>query len=45
MVGNTFPYTVQDWVDDVNLAHSAGIDAFALNIGSDSWQPQKVADA
>src|SRR5271154_5267292 len=23
MVGNTFPYTVDDWTDDINLAHSS----------------------
>ena len=45
MVGNTFPYTVADWQDDITLAHASGIDGFALNIGSDSWQPQRVADA
>ncbi len=39
MVGNTFPYTVQDWADDITLAHSSGIDGFALNIGSDDWEP------
>ncbi len=45
MVGNTFPYALQDWVDDINLAHAFGIDAFALNIGSDSWQSARVQDA
>lgn len=45
MVGNTYPYTSQDWLDDINLAHANGIDAFALNIGSDSWQPDRVKDA
>jgi hypothetical protein len=45
MVGNTYPYVVQDWEDDINLAFSSGIDAFALNIGTDSWQPQQVANA
>ncbi|THV05334.1 hypothetical protein K435DRAFT_745710 [Dendrothele bispora CBS 962.96] len=45
MVGNTFPYTLQDWADDISLAHSSGIDGFALNMGSDEWQPDRVADA
>ncbi|THH14940.1 hypothetical protein EW146_g5466 [Bondarzewia mesenterica] len=45
MVGNTFPYTVNDWAADISLAHSNGIDGFALNIGSDDWQPARVADA
>ncbi|TFK52554.1 glycoside hydrolase family 71 protein [Heliocybe sulcata] len=45
MVGNTYPYTVDNWSSDIALAHSAGIDGFALNIGSDPWQQQRVADA
>jgi len=45
MVGNTFPYTLDDWAEDITLAHAAGIDGFALNIGSDSWEPARVADA
>lgn len=45
MVGNTYPYTVDDWLSDINQAHAAGIDAFALNIGSDSWQPTQVGNA
>ncbi|GAW00959.1 glycoside hydrolase family 71 protein [Lentinula edodes] len=45
MVGNTFPYTSQDWLNDVKLAHSSGIDGFALNMGIDDWQPARVADA
>lgn len=45
MVGNTYPYTVQNWLSDVLLAHQSGIDGFALNVGSDDWQPQQVANA
>ncbi|KAJ3754592.1 glycoside hydrolase [Lentinula raphanica] len=45
MVGNTFPYTSQDWLNDIKLAHASGIDGFALNMGSDDWQPARVADA
>ncbi|KDQ62413.1 glycoside hydrolase family 71 protein [Jaapia argillacea MUCL 33604] len=45
MVGNTFPYTLSNWAADIALAHSSGIDGFALNVGSDSWQPARVADA
>ncbi|KZV70181.1 glycoside hydrolase family 71 protein [Peniophora sp. CONT] len=45
MVGNTFPYTKDDWATDIALASSAGIDAFALNVGSDPWQPDRVKDA
>lgn len=45
MVGNTFPYTTADWSADIALAHASGIDGFALNMGSDDWQPARVADA
>ncbi|KAF5342756.1 hypothetical protein D9757_014508 [Collybiopsis confluens] len=45
IVGNTFPYTSQDWLNDIKLANASGIDGFALNIGRDSWQPDRVADA
>lgn len=45
MVGNSYPYTVQNWLSDILLAHDNGIDGFALNVGSDSWQPQQVAKA
>ncbi|EJD03163.1 glycoside hydrolase family 71 protein [Fomitiporia mediterranea MF3/22] len=45
MVGNTAPYTVEDWKQDIQLANASGIDAFALNIGSDSWQSDQVKNA
>lgn len=45
MVGNTYPYTQNDWESDIQAAHAAGIDGFALNIGTDSWQPQQIASA
>ncbi|KAF9049586.1 hypothetical protein BDZ89DRAFT_1057464 [Hymenopellis radicata] len=45
MVGNTFPYTLQDWIDDVTLAHASGIDGFALNVGSDDFQKAQVSNA
>ncbi|KAF5332414.1 hypothetical protein D9758_015098 [Tetrapyrgos nigripes] len=41
IVGNT----IQDWPDDISLASKHNIDGFALNIGTDSWQPDCVADA
>ncbi|OWZ54809.1 glucan endo-1,3-alpha-glucosidase agn1 [Cryptococcus neoformans c45] len=45
MVGNTYPYTASNWASDISAALAAGIDGFALNIGSDNWQPARVADA
>ncbi|KAF7313455.1 hypothetical protein HMN09_00501400 [Mycena chlorophos] len=45
MVGNTYPYTTSDWAQDISLASSKGIDAFALNVGRDPWQPDRIKDA
>ncbi|KAF8494304.1 alpha-1,3-glucanase [Gautieria morchelliformis] len=45
MVGNTYSYTSSDWTEDIELASSHGIDGFALNVGSDTWQPKHVAAA
>ncbi|KAF5340761.1 hypothetical protein D9611_007495 [Ephemerocybe angulata] len=45
MVGNTFPYKKQDWLDDIVLAHESGIDGFSLNTGKDAWEPARIADA
>lgn len=45
MVGNAYPYTAQTWLDDIKLAHASGIDAFALNVGTDPWQYTQVASA
>jgi glucan endo-1,3-alpha-glucosidase len=44
-VGNAYPYTPDDWQEDILAAMSYGIDGFALNLGSDEWQPDRVADA
>ncbi|KAI0366749.1 glycoside hydrolase family 71 protein [Pilatotrama ljubarskyi] len=43
MVGNTFPYTLEDWQDDIELASSHGIDGFALNVGIEPWQKDSVS--
>lgn len=45
MVGNAYPYTANDWTTDIGLAQAAGIDAFALNLGSDSWETTQVDNA
>ncbi|KXN81776.1 Glucan endo-1,3-alpha-glucosidase agn1 [Leucoagaricus sp. SymC.cos] len=45
MVGNTHPYSINDWTDDIMLAHASGIDGFALNCGADEWGRVRVADA
>ncbi|PAV24279.1 glycoside hydrolase family 71 [Pyrrhoderma noxium] len=38
MVGNTAPYTVNEWEEDIKLASKHGIDGFALNVGREDWQ-------
>ncbi|ORX34643.1 glycosyl hydrolase family 71-domain-containing protein [Kockovaella imperatae] len=45
MVGNTYPYDQSKWAADVAAAAAQGIDGFALNMGSDSWQPPQVTNA
>ncbi|KAL1748391.1 glycoside hydrolase family 71 protein [Schizophyllum fasciatum] len=45
MIGNVYPYTQGDWAEDISLASASGIDGFALNMGTDDWQPERVADA
>ncbi|KAH9966281.1 glycoside hydrolase family 71 protein [Russula compacta] len=44
MVGNTYPYTLHDWVSDIRLAQAHGFDAFALNVGREEWQKARVID-
>lgn len=36
---------VSEKISAISLAASKGIDAFALNVGGDSWQPDQVAAA
>jgi glucan endo-1,3-alpha-glucosidase len=38
-------YNKDSWLSDIKLAHSKGIDAFALNLGSDWWEKDRVSDA
>ncbi|KAG8862543.1 hypothetical protein FRB96_001100 [Tulasnella sp. 330] len=44
MMGNAYSATVASLKNDIALAQSASIDGFALNVGSDSWQPGRVTD-
>ncbi|KAI0732491.1 glycoside hydrolase family 71 protein [Fomitopsis betulina] len=44
MVGNTYPYTIDEWTADIILASTHGIDGFALNIGKEEWQISRVAE-
>ncbi|KAK0200013.1 glycoside hydrolase family 71 protein [Desarmillaria ectypa] len=45
IVGNSRSYTADNWKKDIELAYNNGIDAFALNIGGDSWEQDQVANA
>ncbi|KAF8161484.1 glycoside hydrolase family 71 protein [Crassisporium funariophilum] len=44
MVGNTYPYTIDNWLEDIKLAASQDIDGFVLNVGREEWQKQRSAD-
>ncbi|KAJ3824780.1 glycoside hydrolase [Lentinula raphanica] len=44
MVGNTYPYTQEDWLEDIIAAHEHEIDGFALNIGREAWQLDRISD-
>ncbi|KAJ7647775.1 glycoside hydrolase family 71 protein [Roridomyces roridus] len=43
MVGNTYPYTIADWEADIEEASTHEIDGFALNVGKEDWQRDRVA--
>ncbi|KAG8908649.1 hypothetical protein FRB99_004937 [Tulasnella sp. 403] len=45
IVGNAYSYSPSQWASEIKMASAQGIDAFALNIGYDSWQPDRVQDA
>ncbi|KAL7413969.1 glycosyl hydrolase family 71-domain-containing protein [Mrakia frigida] len=38
MMGNTYSYTAATWLSEIKLASAGGVDGFALNLGTDSWQ-------
>ncbi|TXT15624.1 hypothetical protein VHUM_00127 [Vanrija humicola] len=45
MVGNAYSYGVADWQRDINAAKAAGVDGFALNMGTEDWQRARTIDA
>ncbi|KAL1413348.1 hypothetical protein Q8F55_001107 [Vanrija albida] len=45
MVGNTYSYTGGDWTSNINAAKAAGLDGFALNLGTEDWQRARTKDA
>ncbi|WVR06496.1 hypothetical protein IAU60_003527 [Kwoniella sp. DSM 27419] len=42
MIGIVYGYTLDDWVADIQLAKSYGIDGWALNIGVDSYTEKQL---
>ncbi|KAJ7496785.1 glycoside hydrolase [Mycena latifolia] len=42
MVGNTYPYSIDDWAADIEEASANDIDGFALNVGKEAWQFDRV---
>ncbi|KAG9003586.1 hypothetical protein FRB94_014547 [Tulasnella sp. JGI-2019a] len=42
IVGNAYSYTDAQWSNEIRSAAAQGIDAFILNLGTDSWQPAQV---
>lgn len=44
MVGNTYPYNIENWRSNIQLASESGIDGFVLNVGKEEWQLDRVAD-
>ncbi|KAI0073437.1 hypothetical protein K474DRAFT_1603338 [Panus rudis PR-1116 ss-1] len=45
VVGFTANYGIGDWANDIALAQSKGIDAFALNFGPDNWEAVQISNA
>ncbi|KAF8515356.1 glycoside hydrolase family 71 protein [Hysterangium stoloniferum] len=45
IIGNTFNFTPSIWLNDITMAHAAGIDGFALNVGNQPWEPSQVRSA
>jgi len=45
IVGNTYTYSISDWKADIQQIQGKGVDALALNIGSDVWELTQVANA
>jgi len=43
MVGNSYGYDQGHFANDMAAAQAVGIDAFALNVGSDSWTWDRVS--
>nr|XP_018262317.1 uncharacterized protein I303_05333 [Kwoniella dejecticola CBS 10117]OBR84475.1 hypothetical protein I303_05333 [Kwoniella dejecticola CBS 10117] len=45
MLGNTYPFTEQDWMKTFDLAEDTALDGLALNIGPEEWQLAQACTA
>ncbi|WWC88604.1 uncharacterized protein L201_003517 [Kwoniella dendrophila CBS 6074] len=45
MLGNTYPFTEEDWIKTFDLAQDTGLDALALNLGPEEWQLNQASIA
>ncbi len=45
ILGNCYSWTPAYWSTQIALAAASGVDGFILNIGTDTWQPDRVASA
>lgn len=45
LLGNTYSYTPDDWRETLRLGYETGLDAFALNLGSEEWQVAQARTA
>ncbi|WVQ83005.1 hypothetical protein IAT38_005143 [Cryptococcus sp. DSM 104549] len=45
MLGNTYPFTEEDWLATFDLARDTNLDALALNLGPEEWQLSQARTA
>ncbi|WVW84729.1 hypothetical protein I302_106764 [Kwoniella bestiolae CBS 10118] len=45
MLGNTYPFTEEDWLKTFDLAQDTSLDALALNLGPEEWQLTQASTA
>ncbi|ORY28480.1 glycoside hydrolase [Naematelia encephala] len=45
MLGNTYPFTENDWKTTFDQAEETGLDALALNLGPEDWQFNQARSA
>ncbi|KAK8858540.1 hypothetical protein IAR55_002767 [Kwoniella newhampshirensis] len=45
MLGNTYPFTEEDWSATFDLAEDTSVDALVLNLGPEDWQSSQAQTA